>query len=134
MYVAGALVYLGGTHTQLSEALYLSELCTENLVPEPQQSAEVTPDEARCLQGLSAMIGDIMARINRAQCDPCIAATMFSRGEPTARPAWKIDNIIMDSAGCSMEYVMPCLLAALPLNLVCPGRCWRAHVDAFLCP
>lgn len=76
------------------------------------------PDEALCLQGLMPMVESIMAQVSTVQQSPECASTMLVSGDDDMKFLLPVDNIIMDEASCSSDYIMPCLLAALPMNLV----------------
>jgi hypothetical protein len=76
------------------------------------------PDEALSLRGLSPMVESIMGQVSTVQQSPEFAATALAAGEEDMPFLLPVDNIIMDEASCSSDYIMPCLLAALPMNLV----------------
>lgn len=118
---AGGLLFLSQCNTKLAEALHHFRLAP--LSPRPPAAtsaagAAPTRDGRVCAGGVAAMVAAVMADVCRAQRNAQCAGSACSHGTASCKPLLPVDNIIMDEAACSTDYIMPCLLATLPVNLV----------------
>ena len=115
---AGGLSFIAGASTRLADAhFYFSLTPTKNAGKLTAADLE-NAAARRAAAGLAPLIRTIMEEVLVAQLDPQCAATVFSPDSAAATPMLPVDSIIMDEAACSTDFVMPCLLAARPANLV----------------
>ena len=108
-------MFLGECNTKLAEALHHFKLAP--LSPHAA-AADASREERVCARGAAAMIAALAADVRAAQRNAQCAGSACSHGAPSSKPLLPVDNIIMDEAACSTDYIMPCLLATLPVNLV----------------